>query len=134
MIAVSLTLLVLTPLLSGAIKAQGQLVSMDSKENLEGDMWYSPDSISRTSVNKRNIPRQGRNYEDDAIPAQQETVDLHKGEFCVDVSTYGEIEYDHVPKEVCDTTFSKQCEEKSDKVITPISHLFHDSMFLPKFE
>ena len=69
---------------------------------------------SATYVNKRNIPsvRQGKAYEDDVIPggeaeADQESVDLHKGEFCVDVSTFGPVQYDITPVEVCDSTFSK---------------------------
>ena len=123
MIAVPFTLLVLTPLLSGAIKAQGHYVPMSSVENLEGTQWA-------TFQSKRDIPRQGRNYEDDTIGGEAKTVDLHKGEFCVDVSTYTEIEYDSAPKEVCDSTFSKQCEDKNERVITPIIPSLNDSMYL----
>merc|ERR1712241_1437149 len=41
---------------------------------------------------------------------RRETVDLHNGEFCVDVSTYGAVTFEATPREKCDTTFQKQCE------------------------
>ena len=40
---------------------------------------------------------------------RRETVDLHNGEFCVDVSTYGAVTFEATPREKCDTTFQKQC-------------------------
>ena len=91
-----------------------------------GNRWYTKSGPSATYVNKRNIPsvRQGKAYEDDVIPggeaeADQESVDLHKGEFCVDVSTFGPVQYDITPVEVCDSTFSKKCEDRYETVITP---------------
>lgn len=122
MIAISFILLVLTPLIFGAITPQGSFMPMAGHRTNYGDTaWYTPPETSATYVSKRNIPpRQGRNYEDDTIGGDVKTVDLHKGEFCVDVSTYGPVEYDHVPKETCDSTFSKQCEDRSERVITAI--------------
>lgn len=47
---------------------------------------------------------------------RRETVDLHNGEFCVDVSTYGSVTFEATPREKCDTTFQKQCETKTEQV------------------
>ena len=126
-LAISVITFFATPSLSSAIKAHGQYVPMAS----EGKMWYTKSGPSSSFINKRNtpsVPRQGKNYDDDTIDNGGETVDLHKGEFCVDVSTYGPIEYDHVPVEVCDSTFTKQCETKYDEVITTISQVFLSQM------
>ena len=47
---------------------------------------------------------------------RRETVDLHNGEFCVDVSTFGPVSFEATPREKCDTTFAKQCETKNEQV------------------
>ena len=47
---------------------------------------------------------------------REDVVDLHSGEFCVDVSTFGNIVFQPTMREKCDTTFSKQCETKTDQV------------------
>ena len=47
---------------------------------------------------------------------RREVVDLHSGEFCVDVSTYGDVVFEPTTREKCDTTFQKQCETKSEQV------------------
>jgi hypothetical protein len=49
------------------------------------------------------------------------TVDLHTGEFCVDVSTYGDIVFESQPREACDTTFEKVCETKTEQVRSFVS-------------
>ena len=49
-------------------------------------------------------------------PAPGGTVDLHNSEFCVDVSTFGDITFEEVPREKCDSTFEKRCETKTDQV------------------
>ena len=36
---------------------------------------------------------------------RREVVDLHSGEFCVDVSTFGEVQFEPTDREKCDTTF-----------------------------
>ena len=41
---------------------------------------------------------------------RREVVDLHSGEFCVDVSTYGDVVFEPTTREKCDTQFQKQCE------------------------
>ena len=52
---------------------------------------------------------------------RRETVDLHSGEFCVDVSTFGPVLYDATPREKCTTVFNKQCEDKTEQVRILIS-------------
>ena len=47
---------------------------------------------------------------------RREVVDLHSGEFCVDVSTYGDVVFEPKSREKCDTTFAKQCEDKTEQV------------------
>ena len=47
---------------------------------------------------------------------KREQVDLHNGEFCVDVSTYGDITFTAESREQCDTEFVKRCEQKSEQV------------------
>ena len=116
--------LLVAPILSSAIKTHGNFQPMNGyTTNIDGNRWYTKSGPSTTFVNKRNIPsvRQGKAYEDDVIPggdvaADQESVDLHKGEFCVDVSTFGPVQYDIAPVEVCDSTFSKKCEDRYETV------------------
>ena len=43
-------------------------------------------------------------------------VDLHNGEFCVDVSEWGEVEYTPLEREKCGSTFNKVCEMKTERV------------------
>ena len=43
-------------------------------------------------------------------------MDLHSGEFCVDVSTFGDIVFENQGREACDTTFEKVCETKTEQV------------------
>ena len=47
---------------------------------------------------------------------RREVVDLHSGEFCVDVSTYGAVVFEPTSREKCDTIFQKQCEDKNEQV------------------
>ena len=47
-------------------------------------------------------------------------VDLHKGEFCVDVSTYSPVKYEKKPVKVCDSTFVKNCKDRSEQVCSMI--------------
>ena len=121
----AILVLLVAPLLSSAIKTHGNFQPMNGYSiDGNGNRWYTKSGPSATYVNKRNIPsvRQGKAYEDDVIPggeaeADQESVDLHKGEFCVDVSTFGPVQYDITPVEVCDSTFSKKCEDRYETVI-----------------
>jgi len=54
---------------------------------------------------------------------RRETVDLHNGEFCVDVSTYGAVTFEATPREKCDTTFQKQCETKTEQVCDEVTEM-----------
>ena len=47
---------------------------------------------------------------------EDEGVDLHSGEFCVDVSTFGDIVFENQGREACDTTFERVCETKTEQV------------------
>ena len=53
---------------------------------------------------------------------RREVVDLHSGEFCVDVSTYGAVVFEPISREKCDTTFQKQCEDKNEQVGCILAH------------
>ena len=132
--SVSIIILIIAPLFTSAINTHGQFVNMKGKPNpasIEGGRWYTKSGPSLSHVSRRNTQslRQGRQgYEDDVIPGDdQETVDLHKGEFCVDVSTFGPVEYDTAPVETCDSTFSKVCEDRYEEVI----NLLHSQIQLP---
>jgi hypothetical protein len=99
----------------------GDKIAMDKK------MWFTITGISKRLLNKRNSLSM---YNNGNMSEKNQTlehvgmmkdnnglVDLHKGEFCVDVSTYGQIEYDNAKIEVCDSTFAKQCTNKYKEVI-----------------
>ena len=119
---------------SSAAKTQGYFVPMAEHQlynvghNLVMRSRPSSNNVDwwqdLSNLNKRNTPiathRLGKNYEDDDTIDNEEPVDLHKGEFCVDVSTFGPIEYDSAPVKVCDTTFSKKCDDKYHMVIREI--------------
>ena len=51
-----------------------------------------------------------------------ELVDLHNGEFCVDVSEWGDVEYTPLEREQCDSTFEKKCEMKTEQVVRLIQN------------
>lgn len=50
-------------------------------------------------------------------------VDLHSGEHCVDVSTYGPVAFKNVTVQVCDSTFPKTCEDKTDQVCLEVTEM-----------
>ena len=58
-------------------------------------------------------------------PMESNHVDLHKQDFCVDVSTYGPVQYDKKAVKVCDSTFRKNCRDRSEEVgpIFKYSHI-----------
>ena len=55
-----------------------------------------------------------------------ELVDLHNGEFCVDVSEWGDVEYTPLEREQCDSTFEKKCEMKTEQVIISRYHISYN--------
>lgn len=52
-----------------------------------------------------------------------ELVDLHNGEFCVDVSEWGDVEYTPLEREQCDSTFEKKCEMKTEQVCGEVTEI-----------
>ena len=55
-----------------------------------------------------------------------ELVDLHNGEFCVDVSEWGDVEYTPLEREQCDSTFEKKCEMKTEQVTISRYHILYN--------
>merc|ERR1712141_915678 len=51
---------------------------------------------------------------------RREVVDLHSGEFCVDVSTYGLVEFEPTPREKCDSTFNKFVKLRMSRCVTKL--------------
>ena len=118
----SIAVLIFAPIVSSAININGQFEPMNDHLSIDGNHWYTK------FVNKRNtesIDRQG--YANDEAPKE---VDLHKGEFCVDVSTYGPVKYDKKPVKVCDSTFVKNCKDRSEQV-SKLNNINHNNLHLP---
>lgn len=57
------------------------------------------------------------------LRSRRETADIHAGEFCVDVSTYGLLKFEQTPRKKCDTTFEKICETKDEKVCNEVTEI-----------
>ena len=64
---------------------------------------------------------------------RREVVDLHSGEFCVDVSTYGLVEFEPTPREKCDSTFNKVCETKNEQVRQFFQKYYKNPIDIPNF-
>ena len=62
-------------------------------------------------------------YKESVSRVRRELVDLHTGEFCVDVSTWGDVIYEPVEREKCDSIFTKVCEDKNKQVSVLQSNL-----------
>ena len=110
-----LTIPIIITLISVALTSAGA----PPHDYIDGNRWYTKsEGPSSSLLSKRNTPRQGKSYDDDAESSSTDpkSVDLHKGEFCVDVSTFGPVQYDHSPVEVCDSTFAKKCEQRYEQV------------------
>ena len=52
---------------------------------------------------------------------EQEPVDLHNKEFCVDVSTFDPVTWVEREGEECETVFVKQCEDKTENVCADVT-------------
>ena len=108
--------LLLAPVFSASVTLNGRFMPA-TKTN--SNLWYTKYGPAPSFANKRNtqgLTRQATSYENDQGPSETKTVDLHKGEFCVDVSAYGPVTYDKKAVKVCDTSFVKQCEDRSEQV------------------
>ena len=125
-------------ILMNAFESNKQLVpiKVGDKIAMDKNWWFTITGISKRLLNKRNSPNMYNNNNGSMLEKNYTTtggttldrggggmmkdkhglVDLHKGEFCVDVSTYGKIEYDNAKIDVCDSTFAKQCTNKYKEV------------------
>lgn len=54
---------------------------------------------------------------------QDAVVDLHNSEFCVDVSTYGDVIFEPQTRSKCDSEFVKKCETKSERVCDEVTEI-----------
>merc|ERR1719422_582562 len=77
--------------------------------------------LYQSSSSQHLIDRRNVNYGNTDTGAQENTVDLHNKEFCVDVSTYQPVVWEEVDAEQCDTVFVKQCEERSEEVCADVT-------------
>ena len=108
--------LLLAPVFSASVTLNGRFMPA-TKTN--SNLWYTKYGPAPSFANKRNtqgLTRKAKSYGNDQGPSETKSVDLHKGEFCVDVSAYGPVTYDKKAVKVCDTSFVKQCEDRSEQV------------------
>ena len=77
--------------------------------------------LYQSSGSQHLIDRRNVNYGNTDTGAQENTVDLHNKEFCVDVSTYQPVVWEEVDAEQCDTVFVKQCEDKTEEVCADVT-------------
>ena len=93
--------------------------AVGKKVALDKNWWFTITGISKRFLNDGKegflYKRQTNNItEANGYPGHP--ADLHTGEFCVDVSTYTDVQYDNDTIEICDSTFSKQCTDKFEEV------------------
>ena len=109
------------PVFSTGTTLHGRFMPMTGKHSkTNSNLWHTKYGPSPSFASKRNthsLTRQGKSYEDTPAPEDPKSVDLHNGEFCVDVSAYGPVIYDKKAVKVCDSSFVKQCEDRSEQVM-----------------
>ena len=98
-VAIPLFALLVAPMFSSAFYSNERI-------DIGGNTWY-------TKFEPSPVFKRSSQYQE---PEDSKTVDLHKGEFCVDVSTYGPVQYDKKAFKGCDTTFIKNCEDRTEQV------------------
>ena len=106
----------MAPVFSASVTLNGRFMPATKTQS---NLWYTKYGPAPSFANKRNtqgLTRQAKSYENDQGASETKTVDLHKGEFCVDVSAFGPVTYDKKAVKVCDTSFVKQCEDRSEQV------------------
>merc|ERR1712025_1505667 len=54
-------------------------------------------------------------------PEKEEAVDLHKGEFCVDVSTFQPVVWVERDGEECNTVFVKDCQDRTEQICQDVT-------------
>ena len=98
------------------------LVSADSKRVHHGRNVWKPHKPAISLTTAEGLLQQQRGSRDAnqaygaPAPAEEEKVDLHNKEFCVDVSTYQPVVWVEREAEECETVFVKQCSDKSENV------------------
>ena len=65
-------------------------------------------------------------YSKGANEEDEDDIDLHNKEFCVDVSAFKPLEWVEREGESCTTEFVKQCEEKRENVCADVSETVCD--------
>lgn len=95
-------------------------LAVGGKVAIDKNWWFTITGISKRFLNQGQT---GQLYIQESNDTQTTNrrigvpANLHKGEFCVDVSTYSEIQYDNATIEVCDSTFAKKCTKQFKKVV-----------------
>jgi len=74
-------------------------------------------------VNAEELPGWYTVNEPEVSRVKRELVDLHNGEFCVDVSEWGDVEYTPLEREKCSSTFDKVCEMKTERVCSEVTEI-----------
>ena len=94
--------------------------AVGGKVAIDKNWWFTITGISKRFLNEG---QSGQLYKRDANHTQGQdstsgpSANLHNGEFCVDVSTYSDVQYDNDTVEVCDSTFAKKCTMQFEEVI-----------------
>ena len=103
----------------GVIELNGRITPQHSNETIGDKNWW----ITISGISKRLLQKPSPSgiseklYDSEiAVNTQDSMTYNQKGTFCVDVSTFGEVEYKDVKIEVCDSTFTKQCTDQYKEV------------------
>ena len=101
------------------IELNGRITPQHGNETIGDKNWW----ITISGISKRLLQKPSPSgiseklYDSEiALNTQESMTYNHKGTFCVDVSTFGEVEYKDVKIEVCDSTFTKQCTDQYKEV------------------
>ena len=118
-------LIIVHPILSAMLTNKRNVPFVGDNIAMNKNWWLTLTGISKRLLDNQNpskMSSQNNNYtngmaRDKRDHQESSMMNHHKGEFCVDVSTYGQIEYNNAKIEVCDSTFAKQCTNKYKEVI-----------------
>ena len=127
MLSIPVIVIFVAPVFSDGVTLHGRFMPMNEKYSITNpNLWstkYGPSPSFAIKRNTHSLARQGKSYDDTPVPADPESVDLHNGEFCVDVSVFGPVIYDKKAVKVCDSSFVKQCEDRSEQVMLKMLYL-----------
>ena len=111
-----IVLTIVVPTFSRSVNIYTPFLPMTEPQiNIDGNQWYTKFEHSHSNIIKRSTNT--NSTKDDSSSDIGKYVDLHKDEFCVDVSTYGPTQYDEKSVKVCDSTFVKNCKDRSKEVV-----------------